>query len=145
MLWAKLGVLVAIANLWYWGGQHKGKKYRTIWIPILLGLTLSIVKQEWWLSIVMFVVAQSFRIGYGNYMGDGKDCWLANLLKDRNGWWIRGAWGCLVGLALSYPFGFSLWYVLTTTIVSFLASRLKITLPWADYLVGASIALIVFV
>jgi len=140
----RIGIIIAIAKLWEMGGQHNGKWYRTVWIPIILAVFFSITKQ-WWLFPVMCLVTQSVRIGYGNYEEGEDNCWIADLIKDHNGWYVRAIWGFLVAVAISYPFGIWWWGVLIYTSVNYLVSRLRITLPWSDWLVGAFLGGIVFI
>jgi len=126
------------------GGQHEGKWYRTVWIPLILAAFFCLV-HDWWLFPLIALVVQTVRIGYGNYEEGEDNCWIADLIKDHNGWYVRAIWGFLVAIAISYPFGIWWWYVLGFTLINFAVSRFRINLPYADWIIGATLGGIVFV
>ena len=100
MIILKIAIVILVSWLWALGGQQNKRYIRLYEIPLILAL-MCLIEHSFWGYILVLLGCQSFRIGYGNYMGDGHDCWLANLTKDRKGYIIRALWGLLVTLSIS--------------------------------------------
>jgi hypothetical protein len=144
--------IVLIIVCWVTGGQIKGR-IRDIPVPVILALALAIQLKTWWLFLALGATFQIIRLGYGNKdPNDSKPSFLATIIPDYNGWWIRSAWGLLVStigalpLVLGHFLG--LWaylgYILLNTVVNFLVTRLRLNVYLTDILVSANIASILF-
>ena len=139
--------IALIIALWLAGGI-KWRKLRIIGVPIVLGLILGL-KWGIWLGIASFITSNAIRLGYGNYEQGEKNCWLGELTKDHNGWWIRAIWGLIVSIAICLPrvifkqhYFLPIWYIPLNVVVNFGVSRLKLNYWITDILVSASISTI---
>lgn len=158
MIWAiKIAAFMLCIVLWILGGQIKGR-IRDVPVPIIIALVCAIALNTWWLFLVVGACMQIIRCGYGNYdPDDDKLSHLAQLLaffglKDTDGWWIRLAWGLLVGIVgglglfLCYFIGIIdyIVYIAIVSVASFLVSRWRFPVLLTDTLVGASVASLMF-
>lgn len=147
--------LIAIALIvacWVIGGQIKGR-IRDVPVPIIIG-TYFAFKGVWWLFFALGATYQVIRIGWGNYSPEDDDhpSHLADLTRDRNGWWIRAIWGFLASFIGAFPlvkWGFiNAWsyagYIALNTVVNFLVSRLRLPVLITDILVALALGSIVF-
>jgi len=139
--------IALIIALWLAGGI-KWRTLRIVGVPILLGLVLGL-KWGLWIGIASWVVSNSIRLGYGNYEPGEKNCWLGELIKDHNGWWIRAIWGLLVSIAICLPriifkhhYSLPYWYIPLNVAVNFGVTRLKLPFWITDPLVAASVSTI---
>jgi hypothetical protein len=145
--------LPLIICLWYLGGQGK-KPLRVVAVPILMGLLVAfLLPLDLLHKFIAFMLTagglQGIRIGYGNYdpENDPKPSFLARLLKDRGGWWLRAVWGLLVaflglsGLVLGRyvsPKSY-FYYIPVNVIVNFFVSRLHFPVFLADSCVAIAV------
>lgn len=151
MIWLKLLILVTIAALWRLGGKYRGR-IRDIPIPLIIALYGAIV-YAWWLFPMLWATYQIIRLGYGNYDPeyDSEPSLLARITHDRDGWWLRGIYGLLVGAVGALPlmiytkqihsYGA---YILINSFVNFFVSRLGLKDLPAELLVGTGVGSIVF-
>jgi len=149
-------ILALVVILWILGGQWKGR-IRDLGVPIVMGLALIfLLKGDWLYRIIVGMLtcatANTIRIGYGNFMPGEKNSFLGNLLKDRNGWWIRALWGFIVSLVVCLPLMLThylminkcLAYVGGNTLMNYLVSRLRLPCLLADIFISLGIGSLLF-
>lgn len=149
----KLILLGLIVALWVIGGQTRGR-IRDVPVPLIIALYCAIVLKTWWLFLVLGVMFQVIRIGYGNYdpENDPEPSFLASITHDRNGWYIRAIWGFIVGsigilsLLLGHFLGVLIYlgYVVLNTGVNFSVSRFGLPVIITDILVSLCIGSVLF-
>jgi hypothetical protein len=93
-------------------------------------------------------------LGYGNYdpQNDPKPCFLATLIQDRNGWYIRATWGAIVAVGASmglFTMGFLSFYkfllfLCGNIVVNYSVSRLRWSVYPADILVSMAFSSLIF-
>lgn len=149
----KLIFLCAIIALWIIGGQTKGR-YRDVPIPILLALSLAIAFKVWWLFLALGATYQIIRLGYGAYdpENDDKPSFLARIMHDRQGWYVRALWGLIVASMGASPLVsrhfIGLWpylgYILINIFVNYMVCRLRLWVYFTDFLVSLAIGSVIF-
>lgn len=111
MIWTLISIPI-IAYLWFVGGGKEAWA-RDILIPIIVGIIVflrhpiydALTWENLLLSIAMIASCNIIRLGYGDYDPDHDDVpsLLASITKDKNGWWVRGLWGMIVGVISLIP------------------------------------------
>lgn len=141
--------LVFVA-LWVIGGKISGR-LRDIPCPIILGVAIGLLTKNVWIGLMITGLTQTIRLGYGNYEPGEKNCFLACLLQDTNGKWIRAVWGLIVSVAIGaglsvvglLPLKIFGGYVLLNTAINFYVSDFKLNWIQTDILVSTAIYSIV--
>ena len=149
MIALKILVMALCSYLWWLGGNKNGK-IRDISIPIIIALFTAIYLKVWWMFFAVSAGLQAIRFGYGNYdpEHDDKPSFLASILKDRQGKYIRALWGFIVSVlagGMVFGFGFTtIWlyksYVLLNIIINFSVCHFNLKRLPTDILVGAGVS-----
>ena len=147
-------IISVCAFLWYLGGE-KLAWLRDVLVPIILGISLPLLTVNNWLTRLLHFALitggfQIVRFGYGAYdpEHDSKPSFLASLIHDRGGWWIRAIWGLIVALVAGffpyYLHYIPLWgyvaYICLNAIIGYCVSKFKLSVLPCDLLVGTGIA-----
>lgn len=85
---------IALSSFCFWLGGYRILFFRRYMMPIILGVTISILTHVWWLGLAIMPVSVAFSCGYGD-----------NSIIRRifgNGWG-RSVWGGLAAICLSLP------------------------------------------
>jgi len=145
---------------WFWylgGGKHAWT--RDILIPIVVGLFICF-KINIYTGILTAGFCQIIRMGYGSYdpINDDKPSFLAGILKDKQGWWIRAVCGfmygaiaplaimffrCIMTISVEWLVAYYS-YIALNVGADFAVSRFKLNRLATDLIVGAVFGLIVF-
>ena len=146
-------ILIAIIGLWIAGGQWSGR-IRDVGVPILLGIALFLKGASWWIALLCIGTYNIIRLGYGNKdPDDDKPSFLATIIPDYEGYWIRAVWGLLASsigvlpliLTHSIWIGAYITYIIINVIINFCVSKFRLSVFPTDTLVSIGIGLIVFV
>ena len=144
-------IFVTIIVLWVLGGQLKGR-IRDIGVPILIGLGIWLVTKSWLVGLINMATWNIIRLGYGNYEEGEKNSFLAELLKDKEGWYVRMAYGLIVATIAPLPLfighflalGWYFVYIIGNSLIGYGVSRLRLPVLLTDILVSAGFSSILF-
>jgi hypothetical protein len=104
-------IALAFIVVFWCVGDHKNAWVRDWLIPFIVGICVFLHHplDEWSRDLLLaFLTAGAcniIRFGYGAYdpINDDKPSLLAQLTKDKGGWWIRAIWGFVVGMICFIP------------------------------------------
>jgi len=137
-----------ICAFWVAGGQG-AKKVRVVGIPLILAISLALIYKSWLVGLLVAILGQFYRVGYGNYSPEDDDhpSFLASMTHDRDGWWIRAIVGGLYGLVALplFMLGFINLlvfggYIVLNILVGYCVSRFRLPVYPADIAVGLGIS-----
>jgi len=139
--------IIFISIFWVVGG-FKHRFLRIIFVPLFLGFSIAL-KGHPWLGLAVLFLAQSVRIGYGNYEKNEKNSLIGELTKDSQGAIVRLIWGVIVSLCLSIalihkPIFIPI-YVTCNAAIGYCVSKFRLAVIPTDILVALGLSSILLI